>query len=373
MAIPPTVPGRVPHAHSSMAQSPLTLKNHSPFLKRALPWMGLALVAPVGLLINAALLSIAPTPAMQAQHQSALTAALLPENNLIQSAYVYDSRDPNKLFGNFYYTLGTQLAAQGQVMAADPLLSKATHLLPQNAYVHLNYGIVLEAQMKNPLAMAQYEEAIRLLPTMPQAYYSLGLLQDKLGQLDSGIVNLQKATGLAPQDPYINYDLGVLYAKKNNYDRSAFYSQRAVQSGIEFAEAYNNYGYALAQLGKYDDALKAIDQSLALKPDSAAAMDSKGFALFGMGKYSDALTVYTDALNLDPTIGEIYLHLGQTYDKLDQSINSCKAYETYLQLTPDAPNKTQVETRIHQLKLSSSSTSKHVESVPKSNRTIIVK
>ncbi len=332
-------------------------------VRKTAPWLMLGSVFPALLVVNVLFLSVFPaqpqssTPAgspaggSPGSIQDAIQRAVDPRNTLVQTGYVYNSRDPNKLFGNFYYTLGTQLAARGQLIPAEATLSKAIQLLPNDAFGHMNYAIVLEALQRYPDALNHYETATRLDPHLVQAVYSLGLLQDKMGNTDLGLQTLHQAVALAPNNGFINYDLGVLYAKKSDYANSAIYSKKAVENGGDFAEAYNNYGYALAQLGKYDEALKMVDKSLALKPDSAAALDSKGFALFGMGKYPQAQEAYQEALRQDPTIGEIYLHIGQTYDKMQQFDKALKSYQTYLQMIPEAPDKAEVTTRIQQLKL----------------------
>jgi len=341
-----------------------TIQNHPVILpikkqvQKMLPWAILGMSVPTLLVINALFLGVFPEHAQSLQGeqpvgrnhaQSILSRSLDPQNYLVQLGYVYNTRNPNTLFGNFYYTLGTQLAARGQLIPAEATLSKAVHLLPNDAFGHMNYGIVLEALEKYDLAAVQYQEATRLDPQLVQAYYSLGLLQDKMGKTDLGIQTLQHAVALAPNNGFINYDLGVLYAKKSDYKNSVIYSKKAVENGGDFAEAYNNYGYALAQLGQYEEALKMVNKSLSIKSDSAAALDSKGFALFGLGRYPEALAAYQEALKQDPTIGEIYLHIGQTYDKLKDNDKAVKSYQTYLQMTPDAPDKAQINERIQQL------------------------
>lgn len=323
----------------------------NPLLRKVLPWATLGMVFPALILFNAAFMTIFPAhPGQQGNPEAALRGAMNPDSYLAQTTFIYNTRDTNQLFGNFYYTLGTQLAARGQLVAAETMLNKASHLLPGNPYTHMNYGVVLEALDKNQEAMARYEQSIKIDPKMVQAYYSMGLLQDKMGATDKGIEYLRKAVELSPENSLINYDLGVLFAKKSNFQESAVYSKKALEGGSEFAEAYNNYGYALAQLGRHQEALEAIDKSLALKPDSAAALDSKGFALYGMGRYDEALKIYGDALKADPTIGEIYLHLAQAHEKLGNYDKSIKAYETYLQMTPEATDKAQVEEKIRQLR-----------------------
>ncbi|HEY9744650.1 MAG TPA: tetratricopeptide repeat protein [Oculatellaceae cyanobacterium] len=316
-----------------------------------LPWVVLALALPSLVAWNGLFLKLFPKNNETVNFENAVRQSFSPDANLFQAAFVYNSRNPDRLFGNFYYTLGTQLASQGQLIPAEAMLSKAIRLLPENPYPHLNYAIVLEALQRTDEAIKQYQEVVRLDKKSVQAFYNLGLLYDKQGQSDLAIKTMHEAVNLAPENPLINYDLGVLYAKCNNYEQSALYSGKATQgAGQNFAEAFNNYGYALAQLGRYQEALQAIERSLALKPDSAPALDSKGFALHGLGRYQEALQAYQQALKQDPSIGEIYEHIGYTYEKLQAYDKAIKAFETYLQLTPDAPNRAQVEERLRQLR-----------------------
>jgi tetratricopeptide (TPR) repeat protein len=279
-------------------------------------------------------------------------------SNLLNGAYLYHDQDPNILFGNFYLTLGIQLAARGQAEASEDMLRKAVHLLPYESDVRMSYAAVLEAVKKDSLALLEYQEVLRQDPENVQALYALGLLQERMGNLDKGLALLHEALRLEPKNFLIHYDLGVLYAKKEDFKNSALYSKNALSYTNNFAEAYNNYGYALAQLGQYKEALDAVEKSLLLKPDSAAALDSKGFALFGMGLYEKALSAYQEALKQDPSIGEVYLHLAQTYEKLNQGRQSVAAYETYLQMTEKTEEKknTKVRLRLQQLRQQFSNT-----------------
>ncbi len=325
--------------------------NQPSIIRRAMPWVALFSVFPVIVAVNLLFLNYFPAPNAPKADALSWTDGLNPNHIQPQSLYIYNTRDTNQLFGNFYYTLGTQLAARGQIASAEVMLAKAAKLTPTNPYVHMNYGIVLEALQKSEEALAQYQEALKYAPKLVQAHYSIGLLQDKLGRIDAGVTSLKKALEIEPDNNFINYDLGVLYAKKGDYPNSAIYSKKAFEGqGSDFAEAYNNYGYALAQMGRYSEALDAVEQSLKLKPDSAATLDSKGYALYGLGRYEEAMAAYNEALKIDPTIGEVYLHLGQTQEKLKNYEQAVKSYETYLQLTPDASDKVQVQAKIAEVK-----------------------
>jgi tetratricopeptide (TPR) repeat protein len=334
-------------------------------LHSVLPWVIVVMAFPVMCGINWAFLSVFPSDlaqanltqanSAQANSESRMTGSsdlnpFAAENHLMQGAHIHAKRDPQKLFADFYLILGSQLAGRGQMIAAEGMLGEAVKMTPDNPAARMNYGVVLESLDKNELAMAQFEKAIALSPSSVQAYYNLGLLQDKMGNTQSGIDSLLKAQAIESANAMLNYDIGVLYAKINSYPNSAKYSLLAVENRKDFAEAYNNYGYALTHMGQYAKALEAIDRSLKLKPDSAATLDSKGYVYYGMGKYQDALAQYEAALKLDATIGEIYLHIAQAKEKLKQLDEARLNYEKYLELSPKALDRSEVESALARLK-----------------------
>ncbi|MDX2085993.1 MAG: tetratricopeptide repeat protein [Candidatus Melainabacteria bacterium] len=264
--------------------------------------------------------------------------------------YTTPEKSPKETFVTFYYTLGIQLAARGQILSAETFLKRCTELQPNKAEIHLSYASVLEALDRLELAEQSYKMAIALDPSLVAAHYNLGLLYDKLDRLDEGILALKSALLHAENNQLLNYDLGVLYSKKLDYQNAALYTKRAIDSGQPFAESYNNYAYALAHLGQLDQAMIAVERSLLLQPESAASIDTKGFILYKMKRYAEAVEVYRKAIQLDPTIGEIHLHWAQVHQALDQPEQALAGYENYLRLTPDAPDHQAVRELIKELK-----------------------
>lgn len=156
-------------------------------------------------------------PAEQTLPQSGISTPL--KMPVLQTTHVYLDKRPSDTLGNFYFMLGTQMAARGQILAAEELLAKAIKLLPANPDAFLNYGVVLEGLDRNEEALSMYQHASELQKETPdgisaQTLYTIGLLQDKIGRTDEGIQTLQQALTVEPKNNLIAYDLGVLYSKK---------------------------------------------------------------------------------------------------------------------------------------------------------------
>jgi tetratricopeptide (TPR) repeat protein len=266
------------------------------------------------------------------------------------AAVVHPADGAQQKLGELHYALGSQLALHGQTLAAEPLLLKATQLLPTNPMVFLLYAHVQDALDQDRNAVEAYERSIRIKPDLVAAHYSLGLLYDREGRLPDAIASLKKAVTLEPNNAYLNYDLGVLFAKQNNYQQSAIYSRQAMETSQGFAESFNNYAFALANLKQYEKALPVINTSLKIKPNNPAALDTKGFIFFGLQRYAEAATFYQKAIDADPTIGEIYLHLGEALEKLNHRAEALRAYETCLTLLPKQSQRNEIESRIQRLR-----------------------
>src|SRR5262245_1677412 len=57
--------------------------------------------------------------------------ANLPSN--LQLTRIYLDKQPKDTLGNFYFMLGTQMAARGQILVAEDLLAKAIKIQPEQA------------------------------------------------------------------------------------------------------------------------------------------------------------------------------------------------------------------------------------------------
>ncbi len=77
-----------------------------------------------------------------------------------------------------------------------------------------------------------------------------------------------------------------------------------------------------------------------------AAFDNfvaEGNKAIGEQRFSDAIHSYKAALKLNPRAGKIYKFLGIAYASIGNAAQACQNYRKYIELTPAAPDKAQVE------------------------------
>lgn len=77
-----------------------------------------------------------------------------------------------------------------------------------------------------------------------------------------------------------------------------------------------------------------------------AAFDNfvaEGNKAIGEQRFSDAIHSYKAALKLNPRAGKLYKFLGIAYASMGNAAQACQNYRKYIELTPAAPDKAQVE------------------------------
>ena len=68
-----------------------------------------------------------------------------------------------------------------------------------------------------------------------------------------------------------------------------------------------------------------------------------GHTALGQKRYTDALHEYKNAMRLKPRSGKVYKFIGIAYAYLQNQNQACKNYRKYIQLTPNAKDKAQVQ------------------------------
>src|SRR4051812_37664464 len=82
--------------------------------------------------------------------------------------------------------------------------------------------------------------------------------------------------------------------------------------------------------------------------DQARALSDTGLAHYERGAYDEALAAFQASFALAP-LPELQFNIGQTYRLKGDCPRAAAAYQTYLRLLPDAPNRARVEARIREL------------------------
>jgi tetratricopeptide (TPR) repeat protein len=284
-------------------------------------WGGIKIVAPVGVGILLAVLSVC-TWRQVGYWQDAETlynhTLRITKNNYLIN-----------------YNLGNSLYARGKVKEAISRYEEALRINPGYVKAQNNLGVALHNEGKLEAAISRYNEALRIQPDYVLAYYNLGLALYAQGKVDQAISHYNQALRIQPNYAKAHNDLGVAFYSQGKVDQAISYYKEALRLKSDFAEANYNLGLALYAQGKVDQAISYYNEALRIQPNYVEAHNDLGLALFAQGKIEPAIFHYNQALRIQPNHAKAHSNLGvalASQDKMEQAILH---YRQALNLKPD--------------------------------------
>ena len=117
-----------------------------------------------------------------------------------------------------YGALASVLSAQGRNADAERVLRDGLARTPDSGELHRSLGLLLAEEKREGEAIAEMERAAKLLPRNARVFYNLGLMQQHRGDLPAAAVALAKARELG--DAEATYALALLEMKRKRPDRA---------------------------------------------------------------------------------------------------------------------------------------------------------
>ena len=138
-------------------------------------------------------------------------------------------------------------------------------------------------------------------------------------------------------------------------DAIEFYTE-AIRKNPKSAEAYNWRGIAYDDLGETDKALQDFNAAIEININYADAYNNRGEIYRKKKMHREALSDYSRAVQLESNFAEAYYNLGIVSEAENRPGPAAANYENYLKNKPDAPDKSEIESKIKALKQAAPST-----------------
>ena len=211
--------------------------------------------------------------------------------------------------------------------SALKIFDKAIELIPNDAGIWYNKGVILNNLNKFEDALKAYEKAIELKPNYAFAWNNKGVTLNELGKYEEAIKALDKAIELDPKNATAWNNKGIPLDNLNKFEDALKAYEKAIELKPNFAFAWNNKGTALDHFGKYEEAIKAYDKAIELDQKYAAAWINKGESLIKLNKYEEAIKAYDKAIELEPKNATAWFNRACYYSikkKKDEALTNLK-------------------------------------------------
>ena len=234
-----------------------------------------------------------------------------------------------------YSNQGIMLKDIYQLEAAMANFDNAIALQPEYSEVYNNRGNTLRILKQFKGALDSYDKAITLKPDYPEAYNNRGIALKEVKQLENALASYNFAIILRPAFPEAYNNCGNILQNLEQFEAALASYDNAISFKPDYPEAYNNRGLTLQELMLFNDALVSYDKAISLKPDNAEAYNNRGITLQELNQYNDALAYFDKAISLKPDYAEVYCNRGITLQALKQFIDALVSFDKAILLKPD--------------------------------------
>ncbi len=224
-----------------------------------------------------------------------------------------------------------QMQGKGSLYA----LQKASELLPDDAEVHNNLGLIFQELGQLNEAEASYRRALQAKPDYTAAHYNLGNTLTGLGRLNEAEASYRRVLQIKPDDADAHYNLGNALRELGRLNEAEASYRRALQIKPDFANVYNNLGNTLQALDRPDEAETSYRRALQIKPDFVEAYSNLGNTLKNMGRLDEAEASYRRALQIKPDSAKMHSNLGLIFQDMGRLDEAEASYQRAIRIKPD--------------------------------------
>jgi len=195
------------------------------------------------------------------------------------------------------------------------------------------------------------DPALAGVPPPAVALYLKGVEAARKNESEKAIGHLREAVAQHPSFGLAHRDLGALYLRSNQLDKAAETLKVAVKALPDDAEARRDYGVVLLEKKEFPAAEEHLRAALKKMSESAVAHMYLGVALMRQRKLEEAERELQQAVKLGgERMGRAHYYLGGIYWAKSEFKRAADELETYLKLTPKAPDAEQVRASVKQLR-----------------------
>ncbi len=176
------------------------------------------------------------------------------------------------------------------------------HIAKESSRRPLFYALLaaLYHEKKEDLAaISLLEAAVSIYPDNPQLFFDYGLMLDKNGMEELAINKMMKVLELQPDHAEALNFIGYTWADKNIRLKEALeYIEKAIALKPDNGYIVDSLGWVYYRLGNYPGAIKELNRALELEPGDPHIHDHLGDAYRAFGKRTEALEHYQKALKM---------------------------------------------------------------------------
>lgn len=188
-------------------------------------------------------------------------------------------------------------------------------------------------------ALAAFKAYSDRNPSDPAGYLERFRIYAEQKQYEKASEELNRVYTTFPKYPGLHYLKGNLYLVQGQHELAVAEYQTELKNHPHHVDTLVAYAKELIQQKDPDQAMVQLNKAMMLAPQLAEPKHWAGYAAYLSKNYQGAIALYQAAIQLDAGNPMIYKRLGLAYKTLGDLPAASKAFQRYIELAPDAPDR----------------------------------
>lgn len=261
----------------------------------------------------------------------------------------------NDLIKRFSYTLDYRVAlaeiykSEDRYSQAKDIYANIVELDAKNKKAWLGLGESEKALGSNDKALKAFLAAAVLDPTDGEALFQVGKLYLETNRFDEAIQQFKRLQRLNPNYPRTHYYIGKAAFSSGDFNTALDASKLEKKLNPNVADSYVLAAEVFTALKQYAECAAEYSLAMKLRPQGADIYVKAAACYRQSGSMDVAEDMLTLASSRESGYAEIYREQGAIYEVKGDPRSAAQAYNKYLGLSPNAPDRAEIENKISRL------------------------
>ena len=242
--------------------------------------------------------------------------------------------------------VGAVLLEKGDLAGAETALNQALRVEPSNPEANFAMARVHAARSEWTSAIESMRAALDRVPGRASYHYEMGLIYREAKKVPEALDEWKVCVKLDPHHADAYQAMGEVYLDSQRYDDAVVAFEGALKADPSRTALLVAVGDCYAQTNRWADAVVRYQQALKADPKLTTVYYRIGRAYTEQGDQAKAIPFYVKSTQVDPKNALAYYHLGYAYKERGRRREAAAAFKAYLQRSPKARERQEVEDEI---------------------------
>ena len=245
--------------------------------------------------------------------------------------------------------LGHLFFKSGQFEKAQEIFRKIIQTHPQLKQIYIQQALTLKALKKTKEAQNHFLKAIRLNPSDAKAFYEMGIIYLENKQPQKALIQFERALKANKNYPLLHYLIGRSSLILGDYENALKQARLEKAQNPRLSEPYILEAETYSAMKNWTSCASTYNEVIKFSTPNAENYIKMSRCYRYAGYLDIAEKMINNATAQESGNPEVYKELGAIHETKGEKPLAVQAYQQYLVLFPNAPDRKIIEARMENL------------------------